>query len=237
MSFVFKFTAAETSSCIGPASFQGKQQHVKFAFFTRNNCPSIKTAAYLLYTPKVERVLGQRIKQIVHPLELDAKGRIFKNNMMTERGRRFMMWCHAAEVKPDSEVQFHLKPRQTKTPKDKKICQASAAAATPTPTFDYDLVVIGGGSGGLACAKEAAALGAKVAVIDFVKPSPRGTKFGLGGTCINFGCIPMKMMHQAAFHREAFDVSFHFPVASLFSSINSFRIRKPTAGSMGSQRA
>ena len=39
----------------------------------------------------------------------------------------------------------------------------------------------GGGSGGLACAKEAANLGAKVGVADFVKPSPIGTKWGLGG--------------------------------------------------------
>uniref|UniRef100_H2MK64 thioredoxin-disulfide reductase (NADPH) n=1 Tax=Oryzias latipes TaxID=8090 RepID=H2MK64_ORYLA len=44
---------------------------------------------------------------------------------------------------------------------------------------DYDLVVIGGGSGGLACSKE-------------------GTKWGLGGTCVNVGCIPKKLMHQAA---------------------------------------
>ncbi|KAK3599073.1 hypothetical protein CHS0354_024400 [Potamilus streckersoni] len=62
----------------------------------------------------------------------------------------------------------------------------------------YDLVVIGGGSGGLACSKEAAELGKKVAVLDFVKPSPRGTKWGLGGTCVNVGCIPKKLMHQAA---------------------------------------
>ena len=48
--------------------------------------------------------------------------------------------------------------------------------------FDYDLVVIGGGSGGLAASKEAAALGAKVACLDFVKPSPIGTTWGLG-TC------------------------------------------------------
>ena len=41
--------------------------------------------------------------------------------------------------------------------------------------YDYDLVVIGGGSGGMAAAKEAAALGAKVACLDFVKPSPQGT--------------------------------------------------------------
>ncbi|XP_046559567.1 thioredoxin reductase 2, mitochondrial-like [Haliotis rubra] len=62
----------------------------------------------------------------------------------------------------------------------------------------YDLVVVGGGSGGLACSKEAAGLGKKVAVLDYVIPSPRGTKWGLGGTCVNVGCIPKKLMHQAA---------------------------------------
>ena len=65
-------------------------------------------------------------------------------------------------------------------------------------TFDYDLVVIGGGSGGLATSKEAAAHGAKVAVLDFVKPSQAGTSWGLGGTCVNVGCIPKKLMHNAA---------------------------------------
>ncbi|KAM4827499.1 thioredoxin reductase 2, mitochondrial isoform 2-T2 [Thomomys bottae] len=64
--------------------------------------------------------------------------------------------------------------------------------------LDYDLLVIGGGSGGLACAKEAAQLGKKVAVVDYVEPSLRGTKWGLGGTCVNVGCIPKKLMHQAA---------------------------------------
>ncbi|XP_052510908.1 thioredoxin reductase 2, mitochondrial isoform X1 [Budorcas taxicolor] len=131
----------------------------------------------------------------------------------------------------------------------------------------YDLLVIGGGSGGLACAKEdhaafyeilsqwtraasiltfrasptgpvmwrssvllrvsgaspshtaawtrrpshlwllhspmdwvvsSAQLGKKVAVLDYVEPSPRGTRWGLGGTCVNVGCIPKKLMHQAA---------------------------------------
>jgi pyruvate/2-oxoglutarate dehydrogenase complex dihydrolipoamide dehydrogenase (E3) component len=63
---------------------------------------------------------------------------------------------------------------------------------------DFDLVVIGGGSGGLACSKAAAELGARVAVLDFVKPSPQGSTWGLGGTCVNVGCIPKKLMHQAA---------------------------------------
>uniref|UniRef100_A0A9J8A1F5 Thioredoxin reductase 2 n=1 Tax=Cyprinus carpio carpio TaxID=630221 RepID=A0A9J8A1F5_CYPCA len=68
----------------------------------------------------------------------------------------------------------------------------------PAGKFDYDLVVIGGGSGGLACSKEAAQLGQRVAVLDYVEPSLKGTKWGLGGTCVNVGCIPKKLMHQAA---------------------------------------
>lgn len=69
--------------------------------------------------------------------------------------------------------------------------------------FDYDIIVIGGGSGGLAASKEAAKLGKKVAVLDFVKPSPAGTTWGLGGTCVNVGCIPKKLMHQAALLGES----------------------------------
>ena len=64
-------------------------------------------------------------------------------------------------------------------------------------SYNYDLFVIGGGSGGLSASKEAAKLGAKVGLADYVKPTPIGTKWGLGGTCVNVGCIPKKMMHYA----------------------------------------
>ncbi|CAI5712474.1 unnamed protein product [Peronospora destructor] len=47
-------------------------------------------------------------------------------------------------------------------------------------SYDYDLVVIGGGSGGLACSKEAASFGQKVCVLDYVKPSPPGHFLGFG---------------------------------------------------------
>lgn len=77
-------------------------------------------------------------------------------------------------------------------------CGVRGAAQDAAGRQDYDLLVIGGGSGGLACAKEAAQLGKKVAVVDYVEPSPRGTRWGLGGTCVNVGCIPKKLMHQAA---------------------------------------
>jgi thioredoxin reductase (NADPH) len=74
----------------------------------------------------------------------------------------------------------------------------------------YDLIVVGGGSGGLACSKAAAELGARVAVLDFVKPSPAGTKWSLGGTCVNVGCIPKKLMHTAGIHGEAAAMSQRF---------------------------
>jgi glutathione reductase (NADPH) len=53
----------------------------------------------------------------------------------------------------------------------------------------YDLIAIGGGSGGLAVAEKAAQLGKKVAVIEVNK---------MGGTCVNNGCVPKKVMWYAA---------------------------------------
>ncbi|KAA0163334.1 hypothetical protein FNF28_04254 [Cafeteria roenbergensis] len=86
---------------------------------------------------------------------------------------------------------------------------ASASADAAGAHFDYDLLVIGGGSGGLACAKEASKLGANVCLCDFVKPSPAGTRWGLGGTCVNVGCIPKKLMHRSALlAEEAKDLPF-----------------------------
>ena len=54
---------------------------------------------------------------------------------------------------------------------------------------EFDLVVLGGGSGGLACAQRAAEYGARVAVLE---PNR------LGGTCVNVGCVPKKVMWNAA---------------------------------------
>ena len=80
---------------------------------------------------------------------------------------------------------------------------APPAEAHPEPKYDFDLFVIGGGSGGLALAKEAAENGARVGLADFVKPTPQGTKWGLGGTCVNVGCIPKKLMHYSALAGES----------------------------------
>ena len=64
--------------------------------------------------------------------------------------------------------------------------------------MSFQLFVIGGGSGGLSAARTAAGLGVKVALADFVKPSPPGTTWGVGGTCVNVGCIPKKLYHHAS---------------------------------------
>lgn len=72
---------------------------------------------------------------------------------------------------------------------------------------EFDFFVIGGGSGGLAASKEAAQFGVKVGLADFVDPTPIGTKWGIGGTCVNVGCIPKKLMHYTATYGENFEKS------------------------------
>jgi thioredoxin reductase (NADPH) len=50
----------------------------------------------------------------------------------------------------------------------------------------------------------------KIAVFDYVTPSPNGSKWGLGGTCVNVGCIPKKLMHQSSLVGEAIKSSTSF---------------------------
>lgn len=53
----------------------------------------------------------------------------------------------------------------------------------------FDLIAIGGGSGGLAVAQRAAEHGARTALVEAGR---------LGGTCVNVGCVPKKVMYNAA---------------------------------------
>jgi glutathione reductase (NADPH) len=74
-------------------------------------------------------------------------------------------------------------------------------------SYDFDLAVIGGGSGGLACARRAAAYGARAVVVESGR---------LGGTCVNVGCVPKKVMwnaaHVADSLRDAPDYGFQLNV-------------------------
>jgi glutathione reductase (NADPH) len=60
----------------------------------------------------------------------------------------------------------------------------------------FDLIVIGGGSAGIAHARRAAEYGATVAVVEY---GP------LGGTCVNVGCVPKKIMWYTASHMHHFE--------------------------------
>ncbi|KAJ3056468.1 Glutathione reductase [Rhizophlyctis rosea] len=65
-------------------------------------------------------------------------------------------------------------------------------AANAKKVFDY--LVIGAGSGGIASARRAASYGAKVAIVEAGR---------FGGTCVNVGCVPKKVMWSTASMREA----------------------------------
>ncbi len=69
----------------------------------------------------------------------------------------------------------------------------------------YDLIVIGGGSGGLAAAETAAQLGRKVAIVEGGR---------IGGTCVNNGCVPKKVMWYAANIALAVDDASDFGIAA-----------------------
>jgi glutathione reductase (NADPH) len=59
----------------------------------------------------------------------------------------------------------------------------------------FDLIVVGGGSGGVACARRAASYGARVALCEDNR---------VGGTCVIRGCIPKKLMRYGAVFAEHF---------------------------------
>ena len=75
----------------------------------------------------------------------------------------------------------------------------------------YDVVVLGGGSGGYACALRAAELGLSVALVE---------KGKLGGTCLHNGCIPTKaLLHAAEVADSARDGS-RFGIKTTFESVD-----------------
>ncbi len=102
-----------------------------------------------------------------------------------------------------------------------QIAQASAPAAAPAPTSapvpapaeakkagDTSVVVVGGGPGGYVAAIHAAQLGGKVTLIE---------KNKLGGTCLNVGCIPTKVLLHAA---EALTEAKHMDNLGIQVSVN-----------------
>lgn len=68
-------------------------------------------------------------------------------------------------------------------------------------SYDFDLFVIGAGSGGVRAARMSAAFGARVAIAEGQD---------LGGTCVNLGCIPKKLLFYAAHFAKDFADATNF---------------------------
>jgi dihydrolipoamide dehydrogenase len=87
-----------------------------------------------------------------------------------------------------------------------------------------DLVILGGGSGGYACALRAAELGMSVILID---------KDKLGGTCLHRGCIPTKALLHAAEVADSAKESDAFGVRATFEGIDMPKVNEYRDGVVG----
>ncbi|MHB1165891.1 MAG: dihydrolipoyl dehydrogenase [Candidatus Nanopelagicales bacterium] len=87
-----------------------------------------------------------------------------------------------------------------------------------------DLVILGGGSGGYACALRAAELGMSVTLID---------KDKLGGTCLHRGCIPTKALLHAAEVADSAKESEAFGVRAAFEGIDMPKVNEYRDGVVG----
>ena len=67
--------------------------------------------------------------------------------------------------------------------------------------YDFDLITIGAGSGGVRASRVAASLGVKVAVAE---------EREIGGTCVNLGCVPKKLLGYAAHFADDFEDAASF---------------------------
>ncbi|MFM8895323.1 MAG: FAD-dependent oxidoreductase, partial [Actinomycetales bacterium] len=87
-----------------------------------------------------------------------------------------------------------------------------------------DLVILGGGSGGYACALRASQLGMSVVLIDQDK---------LGGTCLHRGCIPTKALLHAAEVADSTREADHFGVRATFEGIDMNKVNAYRDGVVG----
>ena len=88
----------------------------------------------------------------------------------------------------------------------------------------FDVVILGGGSGGYACALRAAQLGLSVALIE---------KDKLGGTCLHRGCVPTKALLHAAEVADTARESSHYGVFTELQGIDINKVNEYRDGVIG----
>ena len=86
-----------------------------------------------------------------------------------------------------------------------------AGEVQPAVAQHYDLIVVGGGSGGLAAAKRSAEYGKKVCIIEHN---------AWGGTCVNVGCVPKKIMYNASHIQEIINTAGHLGFSIPYSNFD-----------------
>ena len=101
--------------------------------------------------------------------------------------QRYQMhdYSTAAYVSLSGHKLDKIKPAFASSDGQAKNTTRSSSSTKDDDDYDFDLLVVGAGSGGIASARRAASYGARVGVVEMGR---------LGGTCVNVGCVPKKIM-------------------------------------------
>uniref|UniRef100_A0A7S1IQI1 Glutathione reductase n=1 Tax=Eutreptiella gymnastica TaxID=73025 RepID=A0A7S1IQI1_9EUGL len=83
--------------------------------------------------------------------------------------------------------------------------EIAIAAYTSQHNYDYDLIVIGAGSGGVRASRISAGHGAKVALLEPSMAHGPPNYSAVGGTCVNVGCVPKKLMVYGSEYSHDFE--------------------------------
>jgi glutathione reductase (NADPH) len=195
-SFAQGFTAVSTSASVANTSVQASQ-HIRRETL---NSPA--------------RFTIRRIDHHKSPLRLSSSSSSstnsrssttlsLKNPIQTSIWNRFRTvpkWFRQQQQRQDFHPsslssRFTSTLASTTTPPDTMETSSATATTTDNRKYDYDFVVIGGGSGGVRASRISAGYQAKTLLIETqFQHGVHPFYSAIGGTCVNVGCVPKKLM-------------------------------------------